>query len=90
MRLRARQTHRYHHRASQVLYLFAPGEEKDVPDEVGQLLLKEHPDKFSLEGEDGIIALGPAVTVVEEAPRDTMERRRGGRRKVLPRQAGGS
>ena len=62
MRLLARSPHRYYHRAQQQLYLFSAGEIKDVPDEVGQLLLDAHPDRFALveveEGTDTSLGTG--------------------------------
>ena len=86
MRLRAHQSHRYYHRASRLLYLFATGEEKNVPDDVARLLLESHPQKFSLVGtggpnmaESGGPGVEPLVAAVEDAPQDRMVRRRRGR-----------
>ena len=82
MRLRARQQHRYYHRASRSLYLFAKGEEKEVPDEVGRTLLDAHPDKFAFagtreaEGHGEAGNVEPVVAAVENAPQDRMVRRR--------------
>ena len=74
MRLLARSPHRYYHRAQQQLYLFSAGEIKDVPDEVGQLLLDAHPDRFALveveEGTDTSLGTG-----LEAPPHDRAVRR---------------
>ena len=82
MRLRARQQHRYYHRASRSLYMFAEGEEKEVPDEVGRTLLDAHPGKFAFAGAREAEGYGeagnvePVVAAVEEAPQDRIMRRR--------------
>ena len=83
MKLRASQPHRYFHRATGVLYPFTAGEEKEVPDEVGYLLLSAYPERFNQIVEEVGAVADPLVAAVEEAPGDTMVRR--SRRNRVPR-----
>ena len=88
MWLLAQCPHRYYHREGQQLYLFPAGEAREVPEEVGQLLLSAHPHKFSLAGHGDDGADSSRGTGMEAPPQDRVVRRTGRPRKVS--QAGAS
>ena len=76
--------HRYYNRAEQRLYLFQPGDVREVPDNLGRMLLAAHPDKFSLAdgetGQEGSLQsseglAGVADAAMEEPPQDKVVRR---------------
>ena len=82
MWLLAQSPHRYYHREEQKLYLFPAGEAREVPEGVGQLLLRAHPDKFALADFEGYGAESSRGTGMEAPPQDRAVRRAGRPRKV--------
>ncbi len=88
MQLLILRPHRYYSRAQQRLYIFQPGEVRELPEELGLLLMAAHPDKFSvtepvMDGETGqegealgsVDVLDSADTGMEEPPQDKVVRR---------------
>lgn len=84
MQLLILRPHRYYSRGEQRLYLFQPGEIREVADGLGLRLLAAHPDKFSLvdgkTGQEGSLQsggerAGVADAAMEEPPQDKLVRR---------------
>ncbi len=82
MWLLAQSPHRYYHREELLLYLFPAGEAREVPEEVGQLLLRAHPNKFALVDFESYGAESSRGTGMEAPPQDRAVRRAGKPRKV--------